>query len=39
MRSVEVMKEIGSNLFAVGGSDNLIDVFQNGMRLMTLFKR
>ena len=33
------MKELIDDLFCVGGTDNLVDVFQNGMRLITLYKK
>jgi hypothetical protein len=38
-RCVGVMRELVDDLFCVGGTDNLVDVFQNGMRLITLYKK
>jgi hypothetical protein len=39
MRSAQTIREIGSELVAIGGSDGTIDVMMGGMRLMTLFHR
>jgi hypothetical protein len=39
MRSARVVKELKGNCIMIGGSDGVIDVLVDGMRLMTLFAR